>query len=198
MRGVRLTTERLLVRDLPPLAAGRVAQFHRENWDFHRQWEPYRRGEYFRAPLQRRILRSEAAADAALHLWMLLREPEGARCSRSWRRMPIVGSITLSSIIRGSFANCVLGYKVGAPYARRGYTREALCAVIDHVFASMKLHRIEANVMPSNLPSLELLRGLGFREEGLARRYLRIQGVWEDHLRMVMLCDEWCEKTLRG
>lgn len=211
MKRVRLLTDRLVIRALPPSAAGRVARFHSESWHFHRQWEPHRREEYFQAPTQRRILRGEAASDAILHLWLLLRDPgrpEGTRQSGTrgvgastrgrgrrtgWRRLPIVGSVTLSSITGGFFRNCFLGYKIDARYARRGFMREALLATLDYAFDEMELHRVEANVMPRNRPSLELVRGLGFREEGLAREYLEIQGRWEDHIHMVTLNYEWRE-----
>ncbi len=189
MKGVRLTTERLIVRDLPPRAAQQVARFHHENWHYHRQWEPFRGSEYFTAPVQRRVLRYEARSDSKLHLWLLLRD--GRR--RRWRDLPIVGSLALSSIERASVQSCLLGYKIDARYARRGYMHEALVAVITHAFTTMGLHRIEATVMPRNRPSRALLERLGFREEGCARELILIQGVWEDHLRNALLSGEWTE-----
>lgn len=201
MKDVTLRTERLIVRDLPPWAAGRVARFHRENWDFHRPWEPHRHPRYFEASSQRRILAAERRSDTMLHLWLLLRteepfvEPGGAATPRRgavrWRRLPLIGSVTLSAIVRGSFQSCFLGYKMDARYTRRGYMREAVTAVLDYAFSAAELHRVEANVMPANVGSRGLLDALGFREEGLARDYLRIQGHWEDHLHMVMLQDAW-------
>ncbi|MFP4113585.1 MAG: GNAT family N-acetyltransferase [Spirochaetota bacterium] len=189
MKGVRLRTPRLLVRDLPPSQAERVARFHRENWHFHRPWEPLRRDEFFGERYQRRLLRSERASDSALHLWLLLAEDGSSR----WRDAPIVGSVTLSSIVRGFFQSCYLGYKMDARYTRRGLMREALTEVVGYAFSRVGLHRIEANAMPRNQASRSLLERLGFREEGLARRYLRIQGEWEDHVHMVVLSEEWAE-----
>ena len=190
MRGVRLETERLVVRDLPPGAARAVARFHRENWDFHRRWEPLRTHDYFTPRVQRRILRAERRADGIVHLWMLL---SGAARGRA----EIVGSVSVSSIVRGFFQSCFLGHKVDARYARQGYTREALVAVLDYVFSELGLHRVEANVMPANEASQALLRSLGFREEGRSRAYLRIQGVWEDHLHFVMLEERWHKNRIR-
>ena len=123
-----------------------------------------------------------------LHLWLLLRSGEGPR---TWRRLPLIGSVTLSGIVYGSFQNAFLGYKMDARYVRRGYMKEALATVMDYAFGELELHRLEANVMPRNTASLALLRSLGFREEGLAAAYLQIQGVWEDHLHMVMLREQW-------
>ncbi|MFW5814425.1 MAG: GNAT family N-acetyltransferase [Spirochaetota bacterium] len=183
MKGVALRTERLLVRDLPPRAAGRVARFHRENWDFHRRWEPHRHPRYFEAGSQRRIIAAERRSKEMLHLWLLLRGRQ--------RRLPLIGSITLSSIVRGFFQSCYLGYKMDERYVRQGYMREALAAVLDYAFSTEGLHRVEANVMPANRASRGLLEAIGFREEGVARDYLRIQGRWEDHVHMVMLRNEW-------
>lgn len=123
-----------------------------------------------------------------LHLWLLLRWGEGAR---NWRRLPLIGSVTLSSIVYGSFQSAFLGYKMDARYVRRGYMKEALATVMDYAFGQLQLHRLEANVMPRNTASLAVLRSLGFREEGLALAYLQIQGVWEDHLHMVMRREQW-------
>lgn len=187
MNGVRLDTDRLVVRTLPPRFAERAARFHRENWHFHRPWEPARREEYFHAPTQRRILRAEARSESMLHLWLLARDGRTAPA----RSAPVVGSVTLSSIVRGFFQSCYLGYKMDERYIRRGLMREALAAVIEYAFTDLGLHRIEANVMPSNAPSRALVESLGFREEGLALRYLKIQNSWEDHLHLVMLEDEW-------
>ncbi|MFW5742011.1 MAG: GNAT family N-acetyltransferase [Spirochaetota bacterium] len=191
MKGVTLRTERLILRDLPPRAAGHVARFYRENWDFHRPWEPHRDARYFEAAAQRRILSAERRSDAMLHLWLLLRQGSGHRRAIRWRGPEVIGSVTLSAIVRGSFQSCFLGYKMDARYTRRGYMSEALVAVLDYAFSAARMHRVEANVMPVNVASRGLLDTLGFREEGRARDYLRIQGRWEDHIHMVMLADEW-------
>jgi [ribosomal protein S5]-alanine N-acetyltransferase len=186
MKRVRLHTDRLIIRDLPPRFCRQATSFHRDNLHFHQQWEPARPDEYYTAAAQRRILLGERRAENMLHLWML-----EAAAGVQVRPPVIVGSITLSSIVRGGFQSCFLGYKLDSRFARRGYMHEALCAVIDHAFTGMKLHRLEANVMPENDRSLKLLAGIGFREEGRSTRYLKIRGQWRDHLHMVMLEEEW-------
>ena len=82
------------------------------------------------------------------------------------------------------FLSCFLGYHMDEDFLRKGYMTEAVAAVVDYALGPLGLHRVEANVMPRNLPSLALLRKLGFEEEGLARDYLKICGKWEDHLHM--------------
>lgn len=188
MKDVRISTERLLIRDLPPAAARRVAQFHTENWHFHRQWEPLRSNDYFTERVQRLVLRQERRLDSIVHLWMLVDDRAADGPPRGgWRGSTVIGSITLSSIVRGFFQSCFLGYKIDARYARRGYMREALEGVIDYAFGPLGLHRLEANVMPHNLASLSLLQSLGFAEEGVGREYLQIQGKWEDHVHMALI-----------
>jgi len=182
MKGVRLQTERLIVRDLPPRFGPVVARFHRDNREFHAPWEPGRPQGYFTPAAQRRILRNEARAPDMLHLWIFERRDAARR-----RTGPIAGSVTLSGIVRGNFQSCYLGYKLDRRFVGRGYMTESLRAVIDHAFGSMNLHRLEANIMPSNVRSLNLVTGLGFVNEGVASRYLRIQGTWQDHIHMVLL-----------
>jgi ribosomal-protein-alanine N-acetyltransferase len=182
MGRVQLETERLVICELSPFSAGVVSRFTAANWEFHRRWEPFRDAAYFSRRQVARRLRYLARSQRDYGFWLFQRDA---------RRGPAIGSITLTSIVRGSMQSCFLGYKMDEQFLRRGYMREALRAVIDFAFDELHLHRIEANVMPANEASLGLLRSLSFREEGLARRYLRIQGAWEDHLHMVLLAEDY-------
>jgi len=83
--------------------------------------------------------------------------------------------------------SCTLGYWIGAHYAHQGYMTAAVRAVIPFVFDSLELHRLEAACLPTNTASIKLLEKTGFKREGLARRYLRINGVWQDHLLYALL-----------
>jgi ribosomal-protein-alanine N-acetyltransferase len=93
----------------------------------------------------------------------------------------LVGRVGLSGIMRGPFQSAHLGYLVDAGHCGRGYATEAVRQLLDVAFGELRLHRVEAAVMPANLASLRVIARAGFREEGLARRYLLINGVWEDH-----------------
>ena len=92
--------------------------------------------------------------------------------------------------MRGAFQSCHLGYQLDERAINQGFMTEALRRAIAFVFDELQLHRIEANVMPRNLRSSRVLAKLGFVEEGLARQYLKINGVWEDHIHYVMLNDK--------
>jgi len=193
---IRLHTERLEVRELPPLAGAKVARFVRENWSFHQQWAPERKNDYFTRGAHVSILRAERRSENVVHFW-LLKHPDG-RTRGNWRQAEIVGSASLSCIVRGAFQSCFLGYMIGFRFARQGYMTEALREIVSYGFDELKLHRIEANIIPRNAASLGLVRGLGFREEGIARRYLRIAGTWEDHIHMTMLAEEWAAERRTG
>lgn len=102
----------------------------------------------------------------------------------------LLGGITLSNVRRGVTQACTLGYWIGAPYARQGYMTAGVKTVIPFAFDSLRLHRLEAACLPHNVASRRLLEGLGFAYEGLARRYLKIDGEWRDHLLYALLEDD--------
>jgi ribosomal-protein-alanine N-acetyltransferase len=103
----------------------------------------------------------------------------------------IAGVINLNEIVRGAFQSAYLGYYAFAPSVRRGWMRAGLGLAADRAFGKLGLHRLEANVQPENLASIELVRGLGFRLEGFSPRYLRVGGRWRDHQRWALLREEW-------
>jgi ribosomal-protein-alanine N-acetyltransferase len=103
----------------------------------------------------------------------------------------LLGAINLSEIVRGNFQSAYLGYWIGAAHARQGYMREGLALAVDHAFKSQRLHRLEANIQPSNTASLRLADSLGFRLEGLSPKYLKIGGRWRDHERWALLREGW-------
>jgi ribosomal-protein-alanine N-acetyltransferase len=107
----------------------------------------------------------------------------------------IIGVFTISQIVRGSFQSAYLGYYGHARYARQGYMREAITLVLDHAFGPLALHRLEANIQPTNAPSVALARGAGFRLEGFSPRYLLIGGRWRDHERYAITVEDWRERS---
>jgi len=103
----------------------------------------------------------------------------------------LVGVITISDIVRGFFQSAFLGYYAFVPYAGRGLMREGLTLALRHAFGKLKLHRLEANIQPSNGRSIALVQSLGFRLEGFSPKYLKISGQWRDHERYALLAPEW-------
>ncbi len=105
--------------------------------------------------------------------------------------MRIVGYIAINEIVRGACQCGFLGYWIGARYARHGYMTEALKLMLRHAFGALKLHRVEANIIPKNRPSIRLVKRAGFRREGLSKCYLEIAGRWQDHERWALLKEEF-------
>lgn len=94
----------------------------------------------------------------------------------------LVGGITVSNVRRGVAQTASIGYWMGRPFARKGYMAEGVQLTLTFAFETLQLHRVEAACLPSNRPSRNLLLKAGFTQEGLARRYLKINGKWEDHV----------------
>lgn len=94
----------------------------------------------------------------------------------------MVGECNFTNIVRGPFQACHLGFSVAERFEGRGLIREALTPAISYIFEQVGLHRVMASYRPENIRSARLLERLGFEREGLARSYLRINGVWADHV----------------
>nr|WP_231713616.1 GNAT family protein [Arthrobacter sp. zg-Y916] len=118
---------------------------------------------------------------------------------RQGSRVPpaIVGQLTVSTIIWGSARMATLGYWVDADRAGRGIAPTAVAMATDHCFRVLGLHRMEINIRPENRPSRRVVEKLGFREEGLRRRYLHIAGRWADHLSFALTAEEVPEGLLQ-
>jgi len=101
-----------------------------------------------------------------------------------------LGTLALTNIIRGVFKSCFLGYKMDEDEINKGYMTEAIKALVKIAFSELNLHRIEANIMPRNERSIRVVEKCGFINEGLAKKYLKINGIWEDHYHMVILNEE--------
>lgn len=108
----------------------------------------------------------------------------------STRTGELVGGCTLSNVRRGVAQTCSLGYWVGEPFRKRGFTGAAVRALVPFVFDRLRLHRLEAACLPSNEASRALLVACGFTQEGYARNYLRIDGAWRDHLLFAILASD--------
>lgn len=100
------------------------------------------------------------------------------------------GQMTVGNIIRGALKSAWIGYWVAKDVNGRGVATAALAIGLDHCFGPLGLHRVEATVRPENLPSQAVLRNVGFREEGLLRNYLDVDGRWRDHLLVALTSNE--------
>lgn len=169
------STSRLLLRRSHESLAHAVTEYYSRNKQFLHATETTHEEAYYALPARRKALQEDEEKllqDSAVRFWI----------SRKGETR-IIGTISLSCIVRGAFQSCFLGYKLDEAYLRRGYMTEAVEKCLEIAFCELGLHRVEANIMPRNTASRGVVQKLGFEPEGLARRYLEINGVWEDHLR---------------
>jgi ribosomal-protein-alanine N-acetyltransferase len=137
-------------------------------------WEPtWPDDDLTRGAFRRRLKRyAEDLRTDQGYAFLIIRASDGA----------LVGGLTLANIRRGVAQAGSLGYWMGLPYIRHGYMTAAVRAVIPFAFATLRLHRLEAACIPTNIGSIRLLEKNGFVREGYAREYLCINGIWQDHL----------------
>ncbi len=172
---VRLQTKRLLLQTITTDAKiYEVFDYVRRNREFFEPWEPEYEKDEFTFRFQRNRIREDKILmrqGKAVRFWLFHKGQD-----------EILGDIRFSSIIRGAFQSCFLGYKIDQDEINQGYATEGLRRCIQFMFDNLKLHRVEANVMPHNKPSIRVLEKLNFEKTGFSRKYLKINGNWEDHI----------------
>lgn len=179
---ISIETERLILKTLSEEHAETVLTFLVNNKEFHNEYDPEYGDDFYTLQGQQNFLKKaveEIGSGNRLLLWIFKKEDNR-----------LIGHVNFGCIVRGFFQSCFLGYKLDKDEINRGYMTEALESAIKYLFGEWKLHRIEANVMPWNKRSLRVLEKLGFENEGYARKYLQIRGVWEDHIHMVRLNED--------
>jgi [ribosomal protein S5]-alanine N-acetyltransferase len=145
-------------------------------------WEPlWTRDELARSAFRRRLrqYQREMREDQG-YAFLIFREA-GAT---------LLGGLTISNVRRGVAQSASVGYWMGLPHVRRGHMTDALRAVVPFAFGTLGLHRLEAACLPHNASSARVLEKSGFRREGTARRYLKINDVWQDHDLYALLNDD--------
>ncbi len=103
----------------------------------------------------------------------------------------LCGEINLSTVQRGPFQSAYVGYWVDEKWAGQGLVPESLVVLARFAFDELGLHRIQIAIIPRNGASRRVVEKLDIRVEGLAERYLEINGIWEDHLRYAITAEEW-------
>jgi len=104
------------------------------------------------------------------------------------------GEINLNSIHRGAHQSAYVGYWIDERHAGQGYMPEALVVLCRFAFEQLGLHRLQISIIPRNTASRRVVDKLELRDEGIAQRYLEINGVWEDHVRYAITAEEWKER----
>ena len=102
----------------------------------------------------------------------------------------LIGNVSLTEVVRGPLQSCWLGYSLDKAQNGRGYTTEAVRLILNYAFQTLRLHRIEAGVMPHNSASIRVLEKVGFEKEGLSKKNVLINDKWEDHLHFAIINPE--------
>ena len=169
-----ITGEGVLLRMPQVTDYGDWAALREASREFLTPWEPtWPADDLSRSAFRRRIRRyAEDLRTDQGYAFLIIRSADNA----------LVGGLTLANIRRGVAQAASLGYWMSLPFVRHGYMTEAVRALIPFAFGTLRLHRLEAACIPTNVGSIRLLEKTGFVREGYARDYLCINGVWQDHL----------------
>jgi len=170
----RLVGSKLVIRHLEPHEATLMKKYRVENKVHLEPWEPKRSVEFFTEGFWQKNLRVNLRDfREGTSLCMSILTP---------KEDEVLGVCNYTSLVRGTFQSCHLGYSLADRHQGKGLMFEALQLTNRYIFKEMGLHRIMAGYLPQNDRSGKLLQRLGFEKEGYAREYLKINGRWEDHI----------------
>lgn len=176
---------------LRPLVAEDFEQWRavrRRNVDWLTQWEPTKQ------PNQPDTVEDAHAFSVRCSARQRERQLGGGTANGVFLGPTLIGEMNLNLIQRGPSQSAYVGYWIDQHHAGCGYAPEALVVAAQHAFEQLKLHRLQVAIIPRNVASRRVVEKLGFRCEGLAERYLEINGVWEDHLRYAITAEEWWDR----
>jgi ribosomal-protein-alanine N-acetyltransferase len=155
--------------------AAAVAEFYARNHEHFAPWDPPADAAFHSVDFHRQALHSAALAFAGGSAYRYWLTPIGDATR-------VIGSVHFSNVVRGAFQSCTLGYALDQAHEGQALMTEALRTAIGEMFSPhVNLHRIQAAFRPENWRSAEVLKRLGFQDEGLASDYLFIDGLWRVH-----------------
>jgi len=178
-----LRTPGTYIRRLVTADATEMLELRERNHEFLKPWEPLRQPGYLTLGVQQIEIQSgdqQWAADRgyAFGIFDSLSDE-------------LVGRLALSNIVRSAWQNATLGYFVGREFNGRGHCTNAVGLALEFAYENARLHRVQAATMLRNIASARVLEKNGFAFEGVARRYLRINGEWEDHNVYSLTVEDW-------
>jgi ribosomal-protein-alanine N-acetyltransferase len=175
------------IRPVEEADAAALAELYVRNWEFLRPFEPERPEAFFTVDGQRERARDAIAKAAADRLRRYVILDDGGA---------VAGSISLENILRGPAQFAGVGYWVARDHNGRGLATAALEALVAEAFGTHGLHRLEAGAITTNLASRRVLEKNRFELIGIAPRYLRVGGAWQDHALYQRLADEPAHASL--
>lgn len=168
-----LKNKQVYIRPLTEQDIDSSLKLQTENRDFFGKYSMTRSSDFYTIEAQTRRIRQQQEDrenDVSYSFGIFKKEDD-----------TLIGAISLFQIIREDLQSAFIGYFLDQSHNGRGYATEAVELIVDFAFKELKLHRIEAGVMPHNLASIRVLEKAGFHKEGIARKNVKINGKWEDH-----------------
>lgn len=179
-----LRTERLVLSVLSPSAADKVTDYLSRNRSFHEPFHQLHQDAYFTTYIQKQYLRSDMNGffeNSQCGFWLIKRSDPDR----------IIGRLAFTGIIRGALQSCLMGYHLDKDEVGKGYMAEAITNACQYIFATWKLHRIQADIMPGNERSIRTIERCGFVRSGLSEKYMAINGTWQDHYMYALINDNY-------
>lgn len=169
---IHLVGENITVKNFTPDCAEELLSYNLRNKDHLSNYEPSRDNNFYTYEVQRDIL---------LESYKHLMNGTGLDLG-IYKDEKLIGKIKISNIVYGVFKSGIIGYSMDKDFQGNGYMKEALRLVIDYAKDELELHRLEASVLIDNEKSKSVLIGCGFEEIGINKKYLFINGAWNDHI----------------
>lgn len=177
-----LRTNRLLLQPIEESHAPILLDFVQRNKLYFKQWSPAYSDQFFSLNYQLQVIQNDTRQwnlGVGFKFYIFSNE--------DGNNQHILGSVTLSNVVRGPLQSCFLGYKIDEKVTNKGLATEAIAHITRFAFEKLSLHRVEANIMPDNAASIRVIEKLGFQKEGYSKDYLKINGKWQDHYRFALL-----------
>ena len=182
---LRLYGRRILLRPLAANDFREWSEVRRSNHEWLTVWEP-----------SRHVHQADPITDRSAFASRCLQRDRDRSNGSAYQfglfvDQHVAGEVNINNVIRGAMQSGTIGYWIDQARAGNGYVAEGVVVVLQFAFEQLGLHRVEICIVPRNLRSRRIMEKLRIREEGIAQRYLEINGVWEDHVRYGMTAEEW-------
>lgn len=173
---------KIFIRYFEDNDAEALLDLHLRNKEFFQKYSPIKDKDYYTLDIQNKFIRD-----------MIKQKEKGSEyCFGIYIKDNgmLVGDVNLFHILREEpLQSCLIGYSLDKQFNGNGYATEAVSLAVRYAFDELKLHRIEAGAMPSNIGLMRVLEKAGFSKEGIAQKSVKINGKWEDHQIFAMLSD---------
>jgi len=168
-----LTGNKIFIRFFEEADAESLLDLHLRNGELFQKYSPTFDDDFYALDAKRKYISNsikQREEDKAYSFGIYLKD-----------NGKLIGNVSLYHIFRGSLQRCLIGYSLDKQYNGRGYTTKAVSLAVEFAFNELKLHRVDAGVMLSNIGSMRVLEKAGFHREGIEQKGVKINGQWEDH-----------------